>query len=72
MYQYFNGFVIREGTEDVPADYVEALFEDAGWTRNTPAWQQEKFTRIFPNSTWVFTVWNQNKRLFSKRLLLSQ
>jgi hypothetical protein len=24
MYQYFNGLVIREGTEGVPADGVEA------------------------------------------------
>lgn len=37
MYQY-NGLVIREGTEGVPAEYVEALFEDAGWSRNTPSW----------------------------------
>lgn len=30
MYQYFNGLVIREGTEGVPGEYVEALFEHAG------------------------------------------
>jgi ribosomal protein S18 acetylase RimI-like enzyme len=44
MYQYFNGLVIREGTEGVPAEYVESLFEDAGWSRNTPSWQKEKFS----------------------------
>jgi len=53
MYQYFNGLVIREGTEGVPAEGVEALFEDAGWARNTPDWQNEgnKRTRFnFRNS----------------------
>ncbi|THE11547.1 N-acetyltransferase [Bacillus timonensis] len=59
MYQYFNGFIIREGTEGVPADNVEALFKDAGWVKNTPNWQKEKFSLIFQNSTWAFTVWNQ-------------
>ncbi len=41
MYQYFNGLVIREGTEGIPAKHVEALFEDVGWARNTSDWQIE-------------------------------
>lgn len=49
--QYFNGLVIREDIDEVPSSYVEALFEDAGWARNTPDWQKEKFSRIFKNST---------------------
>jgi hypothetical protein len=44
MYQYFDGLVIREGTEGIPAEKVEKLFEDAGWARNTPDWQKEKFS----------------------------
>ncbi|MEG9295336.1 GNAT family N-acetyltransferase [Mangrovibacillus sp. Mu-81] len=59
MYQYFNGLIIREGTVGIPADQVEALFKDAGWVRDTPDWQKEKFTLIFNNSTWAFTVWDQ-------------
>jgi hypothetical protein len=51
MYQYYNGLVIREGTDGVPADKVENLFENAGWARNTPDWQKEKFSLIFKNST---------------------
>ena len=43
MYQYFNGLVVREGTKGVPADYVEALFEDAEWARNTPSWGKKSF-----------------------------
>lgn len=72
MYQYFNGLVIREGTEGVPADAVESLFEDAGWARNTPTWQKEKFTLIFKNSTWAFTVWNHNKMIGMVRVISDQ
>lgn len=41
MYQYFNGFVIREGTDGIPADFVESLFKDAGWAKNIPSWQKK-------------------------------
>jgi len=69
MYQYFNGLVIREGTEGISADYVEALFEDAGWARNTPSWQKEKFSLIFNNSTWAFTVWSHYKMIGMVRVI---
>ncbi|MGG0654955.1 GNAT family N-acetyltransferase [Rummeliibacillus pycnus] len=72
MYHYFNGLVIREGTEGVPADCVEALFEDAGWARNTPFCQKEKFTLIFKNSTWAFTVWDNNKMIGMVRVISDQ
>src|SRR5690625_355826 len=69
MYQYFNGVTIREGTNGVPADAVEALFEDAGWARNTPTWQKEKFSLIFINSTWAFTVWDDNRMIGMVRVI---
>ncbi|BCB02543.1 GNAT family N-acetyltransferase [Bacillus sp. KH172YL63] len=69
MYQYFNGLTIREGTESVPADAVEALFQDAGWARNTPDWQKEKFSLIFTNSTWAFTVWDGNDMIGMIRVI---
>ncbi|RDU37987.1 N-acetyltransferase [Neobacillus piezotolerans] len=72
MYEYFNGLVIREGTEGVPAGKVEALFEDAGWARNTPEWQKEKFTLIFKNSTWAFTVWDRNEMIAMVRVISDQ
>ena len=72
MYQYFNGLVIREGTEGVPADSVEALFKDAGWVKQTPDWQKEKFSLIFQNSTWAFTVWDQNKMIAMVRVISDQ
>ncbi|MGP4042485.1 GNAT family N-acetyltransferase [Gracilibacillus sp. D59] len=72
MYQYFNGLVIREGTEGVSAEYVEYLFKDAGWVRTTPDWQKEKFTLIFKNSTWAFTVWDDDKMIAMVRVISDQ
>ncbi|MFB5089283.1 GNAT family N-acetyltransferase [Psychrobacillus sp. PGGUH221] len=72
MYLYFNGLIIREGTEGVPAQNVEQLFEDAGWARNTPDWQKEKFSLIFNNSTWAFTVWKENKMIAMIRVISDQ
>lgn len=69
MYQYFNGVTIREGTEGVPAEEVESLFEDAGWARNTPVWQKEKFSLIFIHSTWAFTVWDNNRMIGMVRVI---
>lgn len=72
LYQYFNGLVIRDGTEGTPATYVEALFEDAGWAKNTPDWQKEKYSHIFKNSTWAFTVWDQNSMIGMVRVISDQ
>lgn len=72
MYHYFNGVVIREGTDGIPAESVETLFEDAGWARNTPTWQKEQYSLIFKNSTCAFTVWNQNQMIGMVRALSDQ
>ncbi|MDR4886425.1 GNAT family N-acetyltransferase [Fredinandcohnia sp. QZ13] len=69
MYQYFNGFIIREGTEGVPADNVEGLFKDAGGVKNIPNWQKEKFSLIFQNSTWAYTVWDQEQMIGMVRVI---
>ncbi|WP_139891404.1 GNAT family N-acetyltransferase [Bacillus sp. D386] len=69
MYQYFNGLVILEGTEGVPAESVETLFTDAGWARNTPDWQKEKFSLIFENSTWAYTVWDSSRMIGMVRVI---
>ncbi|XXM72540.1 GNAT family N-acetyltransferase [Lysinibacillus sphaericus] len=69
MYQYFNGLIIREGTFGVPADAVEGLFKEAGWVRTTPRWQKEKFTLIFENSTWAFTVWDGEEMIGMVRVI---
>lgn len=72
MYQYFNGLVIREGIHAVPAESVERLFKDAGWAKSTPEWQKEKFSLIFNNSTWAFTVWDNNQMIGMVRVLSDQ
>lgn len=69
MYLYFKGLVIREGTEGVPADDVQELFKEAGWVRSTPSWQQEKFSLIFLNSTWAFTVWDDERMIGMVRVI---
>lgn len=69
MYQYFNGLVIREGTEGVPAEYVENLFKDAGWSRDIPNWQKGKFALMFKNSTWAFTVWDNDEMIGMIRVI---
>lgn len=72
MYQYFNGIVLREGTNGVPPEYVEVLFEDDGWVRRTPDCQKERFSLIFKNSTWAFTVWNNKKMIGMIRVISDQ
>ena len=69
MYQYFNGLVIREGTQGVPAGQVEALFKDAGWAGSIPSSQKEKYTLIFENSTWAFTVWDKDEMIAMVRVI---
>lgn len=51
---------------------MEELFEDAGWARNTPVWQKEKFSLIFKNSTWAFTVWDNIKMVGMIRVISDQ
>ena len=69
MYQYVNGLVIRDGTEGVPAAQVENLFKDAGWARDIPSWQKEKYTLIFQKSTWAFTVWDVDRMVAMVRVI---
>lgn len=69
MYQYFHGFIIREGTEGVPAEQVHQLFLDAGWAGKVPEWQKEKYTLMFKYSTWAFTVWKEEQMIAMVRVM---
>lgn len=77
MYIYHNGLIIREGTNGVPAYAIKTLFEDAGWSNdNIPSWQIEKFTLAFENSTWAFTIWDEEEmvamvRVISDRMMVA-
>lgn len=70
MYIYHNGLIIREGTNGVPAYAIKTLFEDAGWSNdNIPSWQIEKFTIAFENSTWAFTIWDEEEMIAMVRVI---
>lgn len=73
MYIYHNGLIIREGTNGVPAHAVKNLFQDAGWVgKHAPSWQNERFTLIFENATWAFTVWDQEDMIGMIRVVSDQ
>ncbi|MDG5471866.1 GNAT family N-acetyltransferase [Jeotgalibacillus sp. ET6] len=69
MYQYYKGLIIREGTSGVPAEQVKKLFEEAGWVRGVPEWQMEKFSLLFENSAWAFTVWSGEEMVGMVRVI---
>ncbi|KAA0549937.1 GNAT family N-acetyltransferase [Bacillus sp. BGMRC 2118] len=72
MYQYFQGLIIREGTHGIPLSKVKELFIDAGWMRSHPEWQDEKYKLIFENSTWAFTVWDEEEMVGMVRVISDQ
>ncbi len=44
--------------------------EDAGWSNdNIPSWQIEKFTIAFENSTWAFTIWDEEEMIAMVRVI---
>ena len=44
MYQYFNGYIIREGYEGISGEQLRTLYENVGWiSPEMPRWQNEKF-----------------------------
>lgn len=60
MYQYFNGYIIREGTKGISGLQLRTLYEGVQWVcPELPLWQNEKFEIAFRNSAWAFTVWYQ-------------
>lgn len=61
MYQYFNGYVIREGNDGISGEKLRSQYRNVGWISDElPAWQNEKFEIALRNSAWAFTVWYRN------------
>ena len=59
MYDYYKGFIIREGTKGIKGAKLRELYEAVGWcSSNLPVWQNEKFEIAMDNSAWAFTVWD--------------
>jgi ribosomal protein S18 acetylase RimI-like enzyme len=77
MYIYHQGLIIREGTTGLKSESIKELFIDAGWHNSSrPMWQDEKFQIMFENSTWAFTVWDQENlvgmvRVVSDRVMMA-
>ncbi len=40
--------------------------------RNSPDWQKEKFSLMFKNLIWAFTVWDNNKMIGMVRVISDQ
>ena len=60
MYQYYKGYVIREGNEGISGEKLRSLYRQAGWISDElPTWQNEKFEIALRNSAWAFTVWHK-------------
>ena len=61
MYDYYKGYLIREGTEGIDGARLRELYEAVGWCNTSlPAWQNEKFEIAMKNSVWAFTVWDKD------------
>lgn len=59
MYDYYKGFIIREGTNGISGAKIRKLYEAVGWCNSSlPNWQNEKFEIAMNNSAWAFTVWD--------------
>jgi len=77
MYQYYNGYVIREGVEGISGEVLRSLYERIGWVGSAlPVWQSEKFEFAFANSAWGFTVWHGDElvgmvRVISDRMMFA-
>lgn len=70
MYEYFKGYVIREGNEGIPVDKLRSLYVQTGWVSPTMcSWQNEKFEIALKNSAWAFTVWDKEKLIAMVRVV---
>ena len=77
MYDYFKGYLIREGTEGINGAQLRKLYEAVGWCDTSlHEWQNEKFEIAMKNSAWAFTVWDDDAligmvRVVSDRVMVA-
>lgn len=77
MYEYYKGYVIREGNEGVSGVQLRQLYQDVGWiSTSLPQWQNEKFEIALKYSAWAFTVWYEEElvgmvRVVSDRVMVA-
>lgn len=77
MYEYYKGFVIREGTERISGDLLRSLYTEIGWcSTSLPIWQNEKFEIALHNSAWAYSVWDGERlvgyvRIVSDKIMVA-
>lgn len=77
MYDYYKGFIIREGTTGINGAKLRELYESVGWCNSSlPVWQNEKYEMAMNYSTWAFTVWDKETligmvRVVSDRVMVA-
>ena len=70
MYDYYKGYLIREGTTGIDGTKLRELYEAVGWCNSSlPDWQNEKFEIAMNNSKWAFTVWDNDKLIGMVRVV---
>lgn len=70
MYEYFKGYIIREGTEGITGDKLRTLYVQTGWVSPTTSnFQNEKLEIALRNSAWAFTVWDKEKVIAMVRVV---
>ncbi|GKX65932.1 GNAT family N-acetyltransferase [Inconstantimicrobium mannanitabidum] len=70
MYQYYKGLIIREGGDGLKSDVIKKMYAEVGLvSSNQPQWQDEKYEICFKNSSWVFTVWDNEDMIAMVRVV---
>lgn len=70
MYEYYKGFIIREGSYGIKTELIKKIYTEVGWTSlSQPLWQDEKYEICFKNSAWVFTVWDKEDMIAMVRVV---
>lgn len=70
MYEYFKGYIIREGSEGISGERLRTLYVQTGWVSPTmSSWQNEKLEVALKNSAWAFTVWDKEKLIGMVRVV---
>lgn len=70
MYEYYKGFIIREGSKGIQTDRIKKIYTEVGWTSSSqPKWQDEKYEICFNNSAWIFTVWDKEEMIAMVRVV---
>ena len=70
MYQYYKGYIIREGTVGIAREKLRKLYFSVGWINSDmPKWFEEKFEIALKNSAWAYSVWDKDELIGLVRIV---